>query len=153
MLVIIMKKTLLTILGAILVGFGLGLFFFKKFDTNIEALATSVKSIYAVQVGVYKNIDNAKDVANKMGGIVVLDNDYYRVYIDIIKDKEILNSREEYYKNNNINYYLKIINPSKEFITKLDDYEIILKNTSISADKIRVVREQILKEYQNELHD
>lgn len=148
-----MKKTLLTILGAILVGFGLGLFFFKKFDTNIEALATSVKSIYAVQVGVYKNIDNAKDVANKMGGIVVLDNDYYRVYIDIIKDKEILNSREEYYKNNNINYYLKIINPSKEFITKLDDYEIILKNTSISADKIRVVREQILKEYQNELHD
>ena len=148
-----MKKTLLTILGAILVGFGLGLFFFKKFDINIEALATSVKSIYAVQVGVYKNIDNAKDVANKMGGIVVLDNDYYRVYIDIIKDKEILNSREEYYKNNNINYYLKIINPSKEFITKLDDYEIILKNTSISADKIRVVREKILKEYQNELHD
>lgn len=148
-----MKKTLLTILGAILVGFGLGLFFFKKFDTNIEALATSVKSIYAVQVGVYKNIDNAKDVANKMGGIVVLDNDYYRVYIDIIKDKEILNSREEYYKNNNINYYLKIINPSKEFIAKLDDYEIILKNTSISADKIKVVREQILKEYQNELHD
>ena len=148
-----MKKTLLTILGAILVGFGLGLFFFKKFDTNIEALATSVKSIYAVQVGVYKNIDNAKDVANKMKGIVVLDNDYYRVYIDIIKDKEILNLREEYYKNNNINYYLKIINPSKEFITKLDDYEIILKNTSISADKIKVVREQILKEYQNELHD
>ena len=148
-----MKKTLLTILGAILVGFGLGLFFFKKFDTNIEALATSVKSIYAVQVGVYKNIDNAKDVANKMEGIVVLVNDYYRVYIDIIKDKEILNSREEYYKNNNINYYLKIINPSKEFITKLDDYEIILKNTSISADKIKVVREQILKEYQNELHD
>lgn len=148
-----MKKTLITILGAILVGFGLGLFFFKKFDTNIEALATSVKSIYAVQVGVYKNIDNAKDVANKMEGIVVLDNDYYRVYIDIIKDKEILNSREEYYKNNNINYYLKIINPSKEFITKLDDYEIILKNTSISADKIKVVREQILKEYQNELHD
>ncbi|CCZ89143.1 unknown [Coprobacillus sp. CAG:605] len=148
-----MKKTLLTILGAILVGFGLGLFFFKKFDTNIEALATSVKSIYAVQVGVYKNIDNAKEVANKMEGIVVLDNDYYRVYIDIIKDKEILNSREEYYKNNNINYYLKIINPSKEFITKLDDYEIILKNTSISADKIGVVREKILKEYQNELHD
>ena len=148
-----MKKTLLTMLGAILVGFGLGLFFFKKFDTNIEALATSVKSIYAVQVGVYKNIDNAKDVANKMKGIVVLDNDYYRVYIDIIKDKEILNLREEYYKNNNINYYLKIINPSKEFITKLDDYEIILKNTSISADKIKVVREQILKEYQNELHD
>lgn len=148
-----MKKTLLTILGAILVGFGLGLFFFKKFDINIEALATSVKSIYAVQVGVYKNIDNAKDVANKMKGIVVLDNDYYRVYIDIIKDKEILNLREEYYKNNNINYYLKIINPSKEFITKLDDYEIILKNTSISADKIKVVREQILKEYQNELHD
>lgn len=148
-----MKKTLLTILGAILVGFGLGLFFFKKFDTNIEALATSVKSIYAVQVGVYKNIDNAKDVANKMEGIVVLDNDYYRVYIDIIKDKEILNLREEYYKNNNINYYLKIINPSKEFITKLDDYEIILKNTSISADKIRIVREKILKEYQNELHD
>ncbi len=148
-----MKKTLLTILGAILVGFGLGLFFFKKFDTNIEALATSVQSIYAVQVGVYKNIDNAKDVANKMGGIVVLDNDYYRVYIDIIKDKEILNSREEYYKNNNINYYLKIINPSKEFITKLDDYEMILKNTSISADKIGVVREKILKEYQNELHD
>lgn len=148
-----MKKTLLTILGAILVGFGLGLFFFKKFDTNIEALATSVKSIYAVQVGVYKNIDNAKDVANKMEGIVVLDNDYYRVYIDIIKDKEILNLREEYYKNNNINYYLKIINPSKEFITKLDDYEIILKNTSISADKIGVVREKILKEYQNELHD
>lgn len=148
-----MKKTLLTILGAILVGFGLGLFFFKKFDTNIEALATSVKSIYAVQVGVYKNIDNAKDVANKMEGIVVLDNDYYRVYIDIIKDKEILNLREEYYKNNNINYYLKIINPSKEFITKLDDYEIILKNTSISADNIKVVREQILKEYQNELHD
>ena len=148
-----MKKTLLTILGAILVGFGLGLFFFKKFDINIEALATSVKSIYAVQVGVYKNIDNAKDVANKMKGIVVLDNDYYRVYIDIIKDKEILNLREEYYKNNNINYYLKISNPSKEFITKLDDYEIILKNTSISADKIKVVREQILKEYQNELHD
>lgn len=148
-----MKKTLLTILGAILVGFGLGLFFFKKFDTNIEALATSVKSIYAVQVGVYKNIDNAKDVANKMEGIVVLDNDYYRVYIDIIKDKEILNLREKYYKNNNINYYLKIINPSKEFITKLDDYEIILKNTSISADKIRIVREKILKEYQNELHD
>ena len=41
----------------------------------------------------------------------------------------------------------------QEFIDKLDDYEIILKNTSISADKVRVVREKILKEYQNELHD
>ena len=102
---------------------------------------------------IYHIKDEFFDKINDKGLMINHENGKARPTYFTIKDKEILNSREEYYKNNNINYYLKIINPSKEFIDKLDDYEIILKNTSISADKVRVVREKILKEYQNELHD
>ena len=54
-----MKKTLFTILMAIVIGFTFGYLFLRKFNTDTLMEVSSIKNqCYAFQVGVYKNKEN-----------------------------------------------------------------------------------------------
>lgn len=150
-LVMIMKKTLISISLAVVVGIALGIYAFNKidFDANdnyVSAISIS-DQVYAIQVGVFENIDNANKLAEKYGGLVVVDENKYRVYIDIVSS--ILSDIKNYYDKQGISYYVKTIDVSDNFASKLKDYEELIKAASI--DNYDEIIKQILKEYEKEL--
>lgn len=124
-----MKKTIVSIFLAIIVGFTFGFFFLKKFNTETITEVSNIKSqVYAFQIGVYKNRDNALNAANTNKGIVILDNDIYRVYIAILKDQTLIDNLKSYYSSIGLNYYLKAINVSSKTSSIIDNYESLLKS-------------------------
>lgn len=124
-----MKKTIISIFLAMIVGFTFGFFFLKKFNTETITEVSNIKSqVYAFQIGVYKNKDNALNAANTNKGIVILDNDIYRVYIAILKDQTLIDNLKSYYSSIGLNYYLKAINVSSKTSSIIDNYESLLKS-------------------------
>ena len=123
----------------------MGFIFYQRFEIKDVVFANEDDSVKAVQVGVFSDLDNAINMRNLYNGIIVVDENLYRVYIDIIKDNEILKIMENYYKELGINYYLKNIEISSEFSDILDSYEIIFKNQDSSNYQLTI--DSILKEY------
>ena len=140
-----MKKTIIMIILAIGVGFTFGFLFLKKFNTETITEVSNIKSqVYAFQIGVYKNKDNALNAANTNKGIVILDNDIYRVYIAILKDETLIDNLKDYYDSLGINYYLKAINVSSKTNNIIDNYESLLNNCYSS--NYNMVLDSMLKE-------
>ncbi len=128
-----MKKTILTIVLAILIGFTFGFFFLKKFTPKTIAEVSNIKSqVYAFQIGVYKNKDNATKNAITNNSIVVEDNNLYRVYIALLKDQTLIDNLKKYYDSIGLNYYLKAINVSDNTENIINNYELLLNNCDSS---------------------
>ena len=143
-----MKKTIIMIILAIGVGFTFGFLFLKKFNTETITEVSNIKSqVYAFQIGVYKNKDNALNAANTNKGILVLDNDIYRVYIAILKDETLIDNLKDYYDSLGINYYLKAINVSSKTNNIIDNYESLLNNCDSS--NYNMVLDSMLKEIES----
>ena len=140
-----MKKTIIMIILAIGVGFTFGFLFLKKFNTESITEVSNIKSqVYAFQIGVYKNKDNALKEANINKGIVILDNDIYRVYVALLKNQILINNLKIYYDSLGINYYLKAINVSSKTNNIIDNYESLLNNCDSS--NYSMVLDSMLKE-------
>ena len=140
-----MKKTIITIILATIIGFTFGLFFLKKLNTETITEVSNIKSqVYAFQIGVYKNKDNAIREANNNKGIVILDNDIYRVYVALLKDQVLINNLKSYYDSIGVNYYLKAINVSSKTDNIIDNYETLLNNCDSS--NYSMVLDSMLKE-------
>lgn len=140
-----MKKTIIMIILAIGVGFTFGFLFLKKFNTETITEVSNIKSqVYAFQIGVYKNKDNALNAATTNKGIVILDNDIYRVYIAILKDETLIDNLKDYYDSLGIKYYLKAINVSSKTNNIIDNYESLLNNCDSS--NYSMVLDSMLKE-------
>lgn len=128
-----MKKTILTIVLAILIGFTFGFFFLKKFTPKTITEVSNIKSqVYAFQIGVYKNKDNATKNATTNNSIVVEDNNLYRVYIALLKDQTLIDNLKKYYDSIGLNYYLKAINVSDSTENIINNYELLLNNCDSS---------------------
>ena len=128
-----MKKTILTIVLAILIGFTFGFFFLKKFTPKTITEVSNIKSqVYAFQIGVYKNKDNAAKNATTNNSIVVEDNNLYRVYIALLKDQTLIDNLKKYYDSIGLNYYLKAINVSDNTENIINNYELLLNNCDSS---------------------
>ena len=128
-----MKKTILTIVLAILIGFTFGFFFLKKITPKTITEVSNIKSqVYAFQIGVYKNKDNATKNATTNNSIVVEDNNFYRVYIALLKDQTLIDNLKKYYDSIGLNYYLKAINVSDNTENIINNYELLLNNCDSS---------------------
>lgn len=128
-----MKKTILTIVLAILIGFTFGFFFLKKFTPKTITEVSNIKSqVYAFQIGVYKNKDNATKNATTNNSIVVEDDNLYRVYIALLKDQTLIDNLKKYYDSIGLNYYLKAINVSDNTENIINNYELLLNNCDSS---------------------
>ena len=128
-----MKKTILTIVLAILIGFTFGFFFLKKFTPKTITEVSNIKSqVYAFQIGVYKNKDNATKNATTNNSSVVEDNNLYRVYIALLKDQTLIDNLKKYYDSIGLNYYLKAINVSYNTENIINNYELLLNNCDSS---------------------
>ena len=103
----------------------------------------------AFQVGVFTSYDNALKVADRNNGIVVSDDDLYRVYVAISTNSEVIRKLEDYYDSIGLRYYLKEIDVSKTFSKNVTVYEeMILKS---SVDTYTTINLDVLHEYQENL--
>lgn len=140
-----MKKYIITILIAIIVGACLGIYSFNRFkEEDIKPVFSFNKNqAYAMQIGVFDTFENAEKLAEKYGGLVILDNEKYRVYIAIVNDT--LNLMKAYLDERKIAYYIRTVDVSEEFMNKLSNYETILK--AIDKSEYDAVIKNILKDY------
>ena len=139
-----MKRFLLTILLALIIGICLGVYSYNKFMEEDVSVVSNINEVYAFQVGVFDNFDNANTLAKKYGGVVILDENKYRVYLAIVS--KALNLVKKYFDDKNIAYYLKTIYVGNEFKEHLDKEEDKIINSDIS--NYPLILKSILKEYE-----
>ncbi len=142
-----MKRYLIIIVGAILVGGLLAYFTFNKLV--LKPSDDSKTNASAFQVGVFSNYENAVKVADRNNGIVVPDDDLYRVYVAILKDNDAIEKVSKYYNEIGLNYYLKEITISKDFVIEIDDAEKLLKKSS--TDTYNAINLSVLSKYKEML--
>lgn len=82
----------------------------------------------AFQVGVYTNLDAANTYALKYdNSVVIKDDELYRVYVAILKNKDNINNMSNYLNKKGINYYLKEVSiDNKNLKKEINDYESIM---------------------------
>ncbi len=136
------------LISAILVGGGIAFFFFKsliiKDDDNLDFGIAS-----AFQIGAFSNYDNAFRVAERNNGIVVTDDDIYRVYVAVLNNSEAIDKLSNYYENIGLRYYLKEITVSNSFKENIEDCEKLL--ISSNSDTYTTITKNVLKEYEDSL--
>ena len=138
-----MKKNIILVLFSLISGVLFTIFILNK--ENIYAKEEYL--VYAFQVGAYESIDNARDMISKLpSGISIKEDNLYKIYSAMYKDIDLVNKMITYFKDNNINIYLKTINVSKDFYYILDNYEKIISKTDDTTiyDK---VNQSILNTY------
>ena len=141
-----MKKILLIILSAILIGGGIAYFLFNKVVMEDEEEHFIAK---AFQIGVFSNYDNAFRVAERNNGIVVSDDDYYRVYVAILYNDEAISKLCSYYDEIGLNFYLKEVFVSDSFVQSISVNEDLLINSS--SDTYSVINLSVLDMYEEML--
>ena len=121
-----MKKNIIMIILAISSGVAFTFFFLNKG----VFYAKEEYSVYAFQVGAFKDYDNAKNFINNIpSGIIVNEDNLYKIYVGIYKDIDLVNKMIVYFENKDINIYLKSVKVDKEFYNSVDSFEKILNNT------------------------
>lgn len=123
-----MKKTIIVLLGATLFG-GLMAFYLFKDNGKEKQLVDGQTKVQAFQIGVYTSLDNANKSALKNNGIVIKDNDVYRVYITLLKNNESISKMEDYFNSINLKYYLKDVYVKNEFYNEIVEDENLIINS------------------------
>ncbi len=143
-----MKKTLKIICFSSIVGVLLaGLFFFTIKE---KAEAKNKPVLYAFQVGVFKNLENANSYKNRFSSSkIVYDGEYYRIFIGItIDNKEYLSTLFDQKK---YNYYVKEIETTEEFAEEIKKYDALFKKSSEESQTQILIK--MLESYTNELQN
>ncbi len=141
-----MKRFIIPILLAVILGYLCANYVLALYEEN-----NTTNNIYFLQVGAYKNkesIDEFKNINNKI--TIKEDNKYY-TYIGITSSSEEANYIKKLYKQNNIEVYIKEKSVNDiSFLTKLKQYDILLKSRK-TFDEINSVLETILATYEEEV--
>lgn len=98
----------------------------------------------AFQIAAFNTLETALKEAENKKGIVIKDNDYYCVYIAILKDQENINKMISYLNDINTYYYIKNIEINNDLSDELIKYEELMKNTTSNVAFLKL-NEQILK--------
>jgi hypothetical protein len=137
-----MKKRLMVILFALVLGGGVAYFMFSR-----EYVSDVVKvKVKAFQVGVFTNYDNALKVADRNNGIVVRDDDLYRVYVSILSSEEAVDKMRKYYDSIGLHYYLRDIEVNSEFLINVRNTEELLFRSDVDA--YNIINLSVLSEFE-----
>ena len=143
-----MKRFMIFSFLALLIG---GLFAYFMFDAGVSN-SVSISSNYnakAFQIGVFSREENALRVAALNQGIVVSEGDLYRVYIAILNDEDAISYLSEYYGSVGINYFIREINVSSEFLNSIKESQEQIK--SFNTDNCSNIALSILNRYEESL--
>lgn len=145
-----MKKLIMPVLCASLIGFILGYFMFKQYDglRPIIPVNAETKTLYFIQQGVYSSMENVeKNTTSFPNYIYQQENDKYYVYIGITKYKENAEKIKEYYKQQGYITYIKEISiNNQEFIETLEQYDALISQTT-DTSTYPTICNQVLTKY------
>lgn len=144
-----MKKIIVPLICAVLVGLGLGLYLFSQYENKLETVFQGDEIIYILQIGVYSSEENAKKYSTKVDYYIIHHDDkYYRVYGAITHNKDLINRLKEYLiaKGNDI-YVREIPINNLEFLELLKQYDLLLQSSS-GDDELLQIEKQILSKYE-----
>lgn len=137
-----MKKRLLIILVALFIGGGIAYYMFSR-EYIVEEDKVKVK---AFQVGVFTNYENALKVADRNNGIVVSEDDLYRVYVSILSSEEAVDKMRKYYDSIGLHYYLRDIEVNSEFLINVRNTEELLFRSDVDA--YNIINLSVLSEFE-----
>lgn len=123
-----LMKKLYPIFLAIIIGCGLAFFIFRKIEKN--TFESEEGNAVAVQIGVFKTLENANKMKENYGGVVFEDEGLYRVYYSILNRDENIEFIKDYLNKKGINYYLKDLNLNNDVIKESDEYETLMTKTN-----------------------
>lgn len=138
-----MKKKMIVIMLALVIGGSIAYFMFSR--RYLEEDKNVVK-VSAFQVGVFTSYDNALKVADRNNGIVVTDNDVYRVYVSILSSREAVDKMREYYDSIGLHYYLREIEVNDEFLNSIKNTEELLIMSN--SDTYNIINLNVLNKYE-----
>ena len=142
-----MKKVLVSVLVAILIGGIFAVVFYNRIMANEKAVSSIIdNTCYAIQLGVFNNLDNANKIKDKYNGIIVIDEDKYRVYGAIAKSSNALSILKNYFNDMKVSYYVKQINVPDSLIDIINNSETLL--VSSTSDTYPLIINNLLKEYE-----
>ncbi|MDE5889006.1 MAG: SPOR domain-containing protein [Bacilli bacterium] len=139
-----MKKILIVILCAIMIGGGAAFYLFNKIVVKAEVDEKTL--VNAFQIGAFSNYDNAERIAVRNNGIVVADEDIYRVYVAVLSDQEAIKKMKKYYEEIGLNYYLKEIAVNSSYIDNIKNEEELIKRSS--SDTYVTINREMLQKYE-----
>ena len=128
---------------ALVIGGSIAYFMFSRRYLEEDK---SVVKVSAFQVGVFTSYDNALKVADRNNGIVVSDNDVYRVYVSILSSREAVDKMREYYDSIGLHYYLREIEVDDEFLNSIKNTEELLIMSN--SDTYNIINLNVLNKYE-----
>lgn len=137
-----MKKIRPTLL-AVLVGCSCAFYLFKNVEK--KTLVETRYNAVAVQIGVFKDADNAQKMSNTYGGLVFEDDDLYRVYYSILNKDENIDFITNYLSEKGINYYLRDLRLNED--TLADGQEMEAMMTKTKGESKLAINEELLNMY------
>ena len=103
-------------------------------------------SVKAFQIGAFTNYDNALRVAERNNGIVVSEEEIFRVYVAILSSQDAVDIMRKYYDSIGLNYYLRDIMVDAKFLDSLKDSEKLL--VSSDTEVYKVINLSVLNMYE-----
>ena len=142
-----MRKTILCMLIAVLLGSICGNIIYKKYDTS-KKIAKDYQEVYFLEEGVYNSkeslTNNTKDLNPKL--VINKDNKYY-VYVGITKDLYNASKIKKLYNKQGYKIYNKIKKVSnKQFIDNVNQFDMLMMNANNSD--IFTIEKVILSNYE-----
>ncbi|MBO6145278.1 MAG: hypothetical protein J6O62_00570 [Bacilli bacterium] len=144
-----MKNNIKTVLIAILIGVVIGKYIFNQYEEeHIKNTSIENKNIYLMQYGVYKEKDNMiKNCKNLKNYFYYTDTDGYHVIVGITQDLKLKDKIKDSYDLKE-NIYMKKINiDNQEFLESLNQYDLLITNTT-DKNLIITSEKQILSKYE-----
>lgn len=131
-----MKKYAKVIVVAIVIGGILAFLFYRDINEEVKAITKKDDIVYLFQVGVFKNQDNALNMAKTFDAAYIYNNDgYFRVIIAVAYQEETLMKLEAFFNSQEIDFFIKEQKMNKKFIEELTAYEKVL----IKSEKETVI--------------
>lgn len=126
-----------------MLGGGISYYFFtRKYVVDDNELM----SVKAFQIGAFTNYDNALRVAERNNGIVVSEEEIFRVYVAILSSQDAVDIMRKYYDSIGLNYYLRDIMVDSKFLDSLKDSEKLL--ISSDTEVYKVINLSVLNKYE-----
>lgn len=106
--------------------------FLGYYICGLKPLDIFITKYKAFQVGVYTSLDAATIYSTKYkNATIIQDNELYRVYVAILKNKNNIESMSKYLDSKGIEYYLKDISiDDKNLKRVINEYENVMNSES-----------------------
>ena len=143
-----MKKIIIIISTALLLGCLLTFLVFKNNEVRAQK-NNSLITAKAFQIGVYNEENNALKIAIRNNGLVIKEDDKYRVYVAIIYNEETVTKIAKYFNNIELSYYIKEVTIPTYTYEKVKIYEELINKSN--PDTYNTILKDILKVYEGVL--